>query len=146
MDMAHLLKLGARLFSESGTNAGHLAQDEIVDALSSLLGGNPDGSGIDLGALLENLNSAGLMELAQSWLGDGDNAPIANDQLTRVFGQEKIDVFARQLGLPPTDAESGLTQAIPGMVDNASRGGTLLELTGGPEGLLGMVSKLFGRS
>ncbi|MBY5922014.1 YidB family protein [Ferrimonas balearica] len=146
MDMAQLLKLGAQLFSESGTNAGHLAQDDIIGALASLLGGNADGSGIDLGSILESLNGAGLMELAQSWLGDGANAPISGEQLTQVFGQQKIDGFARQLGLQQADAEAGLTQAIPAILDSASSGGSLLELAGGPQGIMGMISKLFGKS
>ncbi|MBW3165096.1 YidB family protein [Ferrimonas balearica] len=146
MDIAQLLQMGARLFSQSGVNAGNLAQDDIVSALAGLLGGNADGSGIDLGAILESLNGAGLMDLAQSWLGDGENAPFSTDQLGQVFGQDKLSGFANQLGLDQADAENGLTQAIPAMLDSASSGGNLLELAGGAEGILGMVSKLFGKS
>ncbi|MBY5992853.1 YidB family protein [Ferrimonas balearica] len=146
MDIGQLLQLGAKLFAQSGPNTGNLNLDDITSALAGLLGGNADGSGIDLSGILESLNGAGLMDLAQSWLGDGANAGFSVEQLGQVFGQDKLSGFAQQLGLDQAEADNGLTQAIPAIIDNASSGGNLLELAGGAQGLMGMVGKLFGKS
>ncbi|MBY6186157.1 hypothetical protein KUV89_05930 [Marinobacter hydrocarbonoclasticus] len=146
MAIAQLLQLGARAFSQSGTNAAHLPEENVVAALANLLGGDADGTGIDLSTLLERLSSAGLMNLAESWLGDGDNAPLTAPQLSRALGQDKLTSFATQLGLEQSDAEAGLVQAIPAIIDKASSDGQLLELSGGAEGIMGMVGKLFGKS
>jgi uncharacterized protein YidB (DUF937 family) len=91
------------------------------------------------------MQSSGMADIAASWLGDGENDKISSDQVTNIFGQDKISDFASKLGLSDDEAVGGLRDALPGMVDKASSGGSILDSIGGIEGALGMASKMFGR-
>lgn len=144
MNMENLLKLGAQAFmnklGSGGDNQLQLAS--VVSALSGLLGNKGQ---LDLSGLLSNLDGSGLANLAQSWLGDGANASVSADQIMQLFSRDKLGAFARQLGLGQDQAVSGLQDAIPAIMDNASSGGKLLDSLGGASGLMGMAASLFGR-
>lgn len=144
MDLNSVLRMGAEIFQkQAGAPAQGLPIEAIVQALMGLLG---DGSGkLDLAGLVQKFSSGGLASLAQSWLGDGTNAPLGGAQLMQVLGSGAIGDFAKQLGIDTGVATQGLEAAIPAIVDKASSGGNLLEAAGGVEGLMGMASKLFGR-
>ncbi len=147
MDMADLLKMGASAFmnsNRSGDAGSGLDLDTLTSALSGLTGGNSEG-GFDIGSLLQNMQSGGLADIAQSWLGDGDNADISDEHVTQIFGEDKISEFASQLGVSQEEAVGGLRDALPQMVDNASSGGSLLDSIGGISGALDIAGKLFGR-
>jgi len=147
MDMGDLLKMGANAFIQSklsGDNGSGLDLGSLTSALSGLTGGGSDG-GFDLGSLLGKMQSGGLADVAQSWLGDGDNAPIEDNQIKDLFGSDKISDFASQLGLSEEEAVGGLRDALPQVVDNASSGGSLLDSIGGISGAMDMAGKLFGR-
>ncbi|MDX2452120.1 YidB family protein, partial [Desulfosarcina sp.] len=83
--------------------------------------------------------------VAKSWLGDGNNESVSTDQITNMFGSDKISEFAGKLGLSEDEAAGGLSEALPQMVDKASSGGSLLDSMGGLSGALGMAGKLFGK-
>ena len=145
MNVDELLKMGATLFSKSnlsGDAGSNLDINSLASALSSLSG---SGGSFDFGALINNLDSGGLGDLAKSWLGDGANASISPEQLSNVLGSDKIAAFASQLGISEAEAAGGLSEAIPEMVNNASSGGSLLDSIGGVEGALGLANKLFGK-
>ncbi len=147
MDMGDLLKMGASAFmnsNRSGDAGSGLDLGSLTSALSGLTGGGSDG-GFDIGSLLGNMQSGGLADIAQSWLGDGDNAEISDEHVTQMFGQDKISEFASQLGVSQEEAVGGLRDALPQMVDNASSGGSLLDSIGGISGAMDLAGKLFGR-
>ncbi len=142
--MDELLQLGAKMFSKSnlsGDAGSNLDMGSLASALSGLTGGS---GGFDLGALINNLDTGGLGDMAKSWLGDGANAGISPDQISNAIGSDKITEFASKLGLSTEEAAGGLSEALPQMVDNASSGGSLLDSFGGVEGVLGLAGKLFG--
>lgn len=146
MNIENLLNIGAQAFLSKlggGGNDQQLSLQSITGALSGLLGG--DKGQLDLSSLLSNLDGAGLAGLAQSWLGDGANSSISGGQITQLFSQDKLSSFASQLGLGQDQAVSGLEDAIPAIVDNASSGGKLLDSAGGVSGLMDMAKGLFGR-
>lgn len=148
MDMGDLIKMGATMFIQSklsGDNGSGLDLSSLTSALSGLAGGNSSGGGLDIGSILGNMQSGGMADLAASWLGDGDNKDISSDQVTNIFGSDKISDFASKLGLSEDEAVGGLRDALPQMVDKASNGGSILDSIGGIEGALGMASKIFGR-
>ena len=133
------MKLGVKLLaSKLGNNVN---SDQLVNVLGSLLGGNSNSNGLDLGSLLGNLENSGLGDIAQSWLGDGQNDEISESQLEGLFGQEKIQEIASQLGTDQHDLLAGLKEAIPQMVDKSSSGGSLLDSVGGISGLASIASK-----
>ena len=148
MDMVELLKMGAKTFinsKKSGAAGSGLDIDNLTSAISGLIGGSRSSEGIDLGSLVSKMNSGGLGAIAQSWLGDGDNAPVSPDQVSNMFGADKISEFASKLGLSTEEAAGGLSEAVPRMVDKASTGGSLLDSIGGVSGAIGLAGKLFGK-
>ena len=56
--------------------------DAIGDVMGSLLGGGAEGGagGLDLGGLVNGLKEKGLGDVADSWLGDGENADDKGDK------------------------------------------------------------------
>ena len=147
MDMTDLLKMGASAFmnsNKSGDAGSGLDLGSLTSALSGLTGGGDEG-GFDIGSLLGKMQGGGMAEVAQSWLGDGDNAPIEGNNITEMFGSDKISEFASKLGLSEEEAVGGLQDALPQIVDNASSGGSILDSIGGIGGAISMASKLFGR-
>ena len=147
MDMTDLLKMGASAFmnsNRSGDAGSGLDLSSLTSALAGLTGGDDEG-GFDIGSLLGKMQGGGMAEIAQSWLGDGDNAPVEEDHIKDLFGADKISEFASKLGLSEEEAVGGLRDAVPQIVDKASSGGSILDSIGGIGGAINIASKLFGR-
>ncbi len=141
-----LMKIGTQMLMSKmvGGNAGN-----AVSALTGLLGGSKGEDGTatpDIGGLIAKMqgNETGgdITDLAASWLGKGDNETPSLDQLKSLFGGEKIAAFAAEMGTDEATAVSGLQEALPNMVDQASPDGNLLDSLGGIGGLASMASKL----
>ncbi len=146
--MGDLLKMGASAFIKSkmsGDAGSGLDLGTLTSALSGLTGGNDSNGGFDIGSILGNMQGGGMADMAQSWLGDGDNQPMEDSNVMDMFGADKIRDFASQLGMSESEAVGGLRDAMPEMVNNASSGGSLLDSIGGIGGAISMASKLFGR-
>ncbi len=143
MDLNDIIKMGADAFSNSqgsGQAGSALDANAIVSALSGLISGS---GGLDISSLIGSMQSGGLGEVLQSWLGDGTNTAISGQQIGDILGSDKVADFASQLGLSQDEAIGGLQDALPKMVDNASSSGSLLDSIGGIEGAMGLASKLF---
>lgn len=112
--------------------------DAMGDVVGNLLG---KGDSMDLGSLVGGLKEKGLGDVADSWLGDGENAEISADQLKDVIGSEKIAQAAQKLGTDEGSLLDGLKDALPQIVDKSSKGGSLLEGLGGLGALGGMAKK-----
>ncbi|MFT6408478.1 MAG: hypothetical protein ACJAQ6_001897 [Arenicella sp.] len=137
MDM---MKLATQLLaSKLGGNAGQ-SNDMVESVIGNLLGGS-GGSGIDLGSLVGNLQNSGLGDIAQSWLGDGENNGISRSQIESMLGSDKIQSAARELGADQNDLLRGLQNMLPQVVDKSSSGGSLLDSVGGIGGLASLASK-----
>ena len=125
MDIATKM-LGDKLGGAGGDN------DLLKGALGKLIGG---GDGLDLGSLVGGLKEKGLGNIADSWLGDGDNEGISAGQLKDVLGGDKVAEAASALGADEDSLLDGLKDLIPQMVDKSSKGGSLLDSLGGLGGL-----------
>jgi len=146
MDINSLLKMGADVFANSqrsGSTGSALNSDALMSALSGLAGGA--NGGLDISSLIGSMQSGGMGDILQSWLGDGDNTSVSGQQISEMLGNDKISTFASQLGLSEEEAVGGLQDALPQMVDKASSGGSLLDSIGGIEGAIGLAGKLFSR-
>lgn len=131
-----LMKLGTQLLASklgSGADSG-----AITSALGGLLSGSGGQAG--LGGIIAAMQGKGLGDIAESWLGDGDNADISTDQVREVVGSDKIADMASQLNTDEGSLLDGLKDALPQIIDKSSSGGSLLDSAGG---LLGMAKKLF---
>jgi uncharacterized protein YidB (DUF937 family) len=79
----------------------------------------------DLAGLVAALEQGGLGPQVKSWLGNGDNMPITEDQLKAVLGNTQLQEFARHLGLPVDQTLAMLAKYLPDIVDKASPNGVL---------------------
>jgi uncharacterized protein YidB (DUF937 family) len=111
-------------------------------ALDDLVGGS---GGFDLGDIVGKFTGSGgdLASKAKSWLGDGGNEAVSASEIQDAIGSDKIEAFARKLGIGTEEASSGLSQILPDLIDKSSKGGNLLDSVGGVSGLAGMASKFF---
>lgn len=121
---------GANNSSEAGS-----ALDELVDGDKSF----------DLGDIVGKFTNSGgdLASKARSWLGDGANESISPSQLQDAIGIDKIESFAKKLGIGTEEASGKLSEIMPELIDKSSSGGSLLDSVGGVKGLRGLASKFF---
>ena len=112
--------------------------DAVGGVLDGLLG---QGDKMDIGSLISGFKDKGMGDVAESWLGDGENAPVSTDQLKEVLGGDQVAEAAAKLGTDEGSLLSGLQDALPQLVDKASSGGSLLDSVGGIGGLAGMAKK-----
>ncbi|MFH4355115.1 MAG: YidB family protein [Neisseriaceae bacterium] len=80
-----------------------------------------------LSKLIGKFDSANLGHLAQSWVGDGENAPLGMSQVKSVFGESWLKKFAGQLGLKPLFLTMLLSYLIPRLVNSITKEGKLPE-------------------
>ncbi len=128
-----LLKMGQQLLGDKlGDNAG-----SMMEALSGLT----SGEGLDLGGIMEKMKAGGMSEQLDSFMGDGENQEITEDQVKSAFGEEEIANVASKLGVDSDTAASQLKDVLPSLLDKASSGGNLMEslTSGGASGLLDMA-------
>ncbi len=97
-----------------------------------------DGKSGGLGGLMEKFNQAGMGDVAKSWVGTGENAPISGDQLGQVLGGDMMDDLASKLGMSQGDAAGSLAQMLPGLIDKLTPNGQA------PAGGLGNSGDLMG--
>ena len=111
------------------------ALDELVDGDKSF----------DLGDIVGKFTNSGgdLASKARSWLGDGGNESISASQVQDAIGLDKIEAFARKLGIGTEEASGKLSEIMPELIDKSSTGGSLLYSIGGAKGLGGLASKFF---
>lgn len=76
-----------------------------------------------LGALLEQLQASGLDDVVRSWLGGGENKPVHPEHLGNALGQDKVGQMADKAGCSENDLLSQLARALPGLIDNLTKGG-----------------------
>lgn len=111
----------------------------IAGVMNKLIGG---GDKMDIAGLMSGLQAKGLGDVAGSWLGDGENAEISEDQLKDVLGEADVAEAAAELGTDESSLLASLKDALPQMVDKSSQGGSLLDSVGGLGGLAGLAKKV----
>lgn len=92
-----------------------------------------------LQGLLAKLQSGGLGDAVQSWIGTGANQPVSGDQLGGALGPDLMGMIASQLGGSPQQASGTLAEVLPGLIDQLTPKGQLPTDNdlGGLGGLLG---------
>ncbi len=78
-----------------------------------------------LGGLLNQFQQNGHGNVAQSWVGNGQNAPATSTQITQALGPDTIRELAQRLGLPEEEVASRLSQELPQVVDKLTPQGRL---------------------
>ena len=108
----------------------------LPGGLGGLLAGGAAGSVVSggLGDLLKQLQQGGQSETANSWVGKGQNKPIAPGDLASALGADQINQLATQSGMSRDELLNGLSQYLPQVVDHLT-----------PDGRLPNESELSGR-
>ena len=75
--------------------------------------------------LIDRFRGAGLGHVADSWVGQGPNQPVAPEQLQQVFGEDQINQWSHQTGMPKSGLLGALAQYLPQAVDHATPNGKL---------------------
>jgi uncharacterized protein YidB (DUF937 family) len=78
-----------------------------------------------LGGLLDKLQTGGLGNVANSWIGSGQNQPVSPGQLGSALGPGILKTLAQQTGLSEEDLTKQLSQILPGVVDKLTPNGRL---------------------
>jgi uncharacterized protein YidB (DUF937 family) len=78
-----------------------------------------------LNGLIEKLKSSGLGDQVSSWVGTGENAKIDPTKLTQALGTEQIAALAQKAGVTVEQAQQGITDLLPGVIDKLSPAGQL---------------------
>jgi uncharacterized protein YidB (DUF937 family) len=101
--------------------------DMMKGGLGGLLAGGAAGSILSggLGDLLKQFQQAGQGDAANSWVGKGENKPIAPGDLASALGADQIDSIASQAGMSRDDLLKGLSQYLPDVVDQLTPDGRL---------------------
>ena len=101
--------------------------DMLKGGLGGLLAGGAAGSILSggLGDLLNQLQKGGQGEVANSWVGKGENKPIAPGDLANALGADQIDSIASQAGLSREELLKGLSQYLPNVIDHLTPDGKL---------------------
>ncbi|MER9231665.1 YidB family protein [Mesorhizobium sp. M0622] len=121
-----MIALGALLVGKllSGRSADQPEQAQIPapvppDTTASADGGLLGG----LGGLLDRLKDAGHSNVANSWVGTGQNQPINPGDLGNAIGPQVIQEIAQRTGLDQQELLKQLSAALPGIVDRLTPNG-----------------------
>lgn len=109
--------LGGMLGNTGGGLGG--GQGGLGDLIAGAGGAN------GLGALIEQFTRAGHGGTIDSWIGQGQNRPIAPHDLGAALGPETVGQLSRQTGMGSSDLLSQLSQLLPGVVDQLTPHGRL---------------------
>lgn len=115
--------------SEHGVHANGVSTGAALPGgwLSRLLGGGEAGSTLSggLGDLVKEFQQNGQGDKAISWIARGANRPISPSELEQALGEEKIGWLTQETGISRDELLSGLSRALPEMVDKLTPDGRL---------------------
>ena len=101
------------------STAGGLAGGGLGGLLSGLGGAGA------LGALISHFQQKGLGPQVNSWIGHGQNEPVAPDQVAHALGEDNVRELQEQTGLPRESLLSELAQTLPQAVHELTPQGRL---------------------
>lgn len=93
----------------------------LAGALGGMLASNGPSGG--LGGLVEKFSQAGLGSVIGSWIGQGDNAPISENQLHNALGNDVVSGIASKLGINVTTLLPMLVTMLPALIDKLTPDG-----------------------
>ena len=110
---------------------------DIMSQLATMLTGK-GGDGMGLSRLLDQFKGAGLGDKADSWVGNGENAPLDPDDVEKAIGSERLAEMSKQTGESVGALKTDLSKMIPDAVNKLTPDGKVPD----PGDLLNMVKGL----
>ena len=114
---------------------GQQGQQGGVQAISQLFGGT------GLNGIVSTLQSNGMDQHVQSWIGTGQNMPVSGSDITNVVDPQRLTQMAQQQGMTPDEMSNHVAQALPGLVDQATPNGQVPRQGGSVDSLMGMFNR-----
>ena len=125
----------------AASGAGGLGGLGGLGALAGSLGGLGG-----LAGLADKFQQNGMGDIMNSWIGTGENKPVAPDALGGLLGNDMVAGMAKQLGVNNNDLLSQLSQMLPQVVDKLTPQGQMpaggIGGAGGPD--LGQLAGMLG--
>ncbi len=78
-----------------------------------------------LSGVLQSFQQSGHGDVINSWIGHGQNQPIAPDQLHQALGPDAVNNLSRLTGLPQDQLLAELSRVLPGVVDKLTPNGRM---------------------
>ncbi len=128
-----------------GALGGGGDNSQLMSVVMGMLNGNENEEGNAMGNLLEQFQQGGLGDAVQSWLGSGENMPISAEQLSSVFGSDKIAEIAQQAGVSTDDISGQLADLLPQAVDKLTPDGQVPSGSLDLGSLTSMLGGMLGR-
>lgn len=103
----------------SAASAGGGLGDLLKGGLGNLFAGGAAGGVLSggLNDLLKQFEQSGQGDVAKSWVGSGPNKTISPADLANALGQDRINTLMAQSGMSRDELLNGLSQHLPGLVD-----------------------------
>jgi uncharacterized protein YidB (DUF937 family) len=105
--------------------AGYQNRDKIGDFVKGLSDQQSETAKGGLGGLIDQLKKAGQGEVADSWVGTGENKPISEPHLEQALGDDLVESLVKQTGLSREELIARLIKTMPAAVDKMTPNGTL---------------------
>ncbi len=96
-----------------------------------------------LSGLLGQFGAGGLGDIAESWVGKGDNKGISAAQIKTVLSSEEVQGVADKLGISPDMAADKLAEVLPGVVDKLTPDGVVPDPDALSDKLTGFLKSQF---
>ncbi len=145
---------GSLLNGQGGAQGGDSAQAMLGGLLQQFGGGSGNAQGLlaaamnlvqqqgGLEAIVQKLQSGGLGDVVQSWVGTGANAPVTGTQLQNALGGDVVQSVATQAGVSPEAASNGLASVLPELVNQLTPGGSMPSNSGDLlKSVMGMLNR-----
>jgi uncharacterized protein YidB (DUF937 family) len=127
-----------------GQDNGGDIKSKLMQAAIAMLADSAKNGGLQ--NLLSSFQSAGLGDIVNSWISNGQNLPISASQIMQALGGDRVGELAQSAGVSQSEAASGLADLLPGLIDKMTPNGQIPDQGDfNPAQLLGMASSLFGK-
>lgn len=111
--------------------------------LTQLLGSAQGAAGGGLPGLLAQLENAGLGQQVSSWIGPGENMPIAAEHILAAIPAEQLDEWAAKVGVSHEQLATVLAEVLPHAIDHATPSGELPAAGASAPDLSGLLGRFF---
>lgn len=71
------------------------------------------------------LQTHGLGDTVNSWIGKGENQPISAESLQQVFGSGTLAEMAARVGMSPEELSRQMSRFLPAAIDQLTPDGTI---------------------
>ena len=136
--LGEILGGGSSAAPAPGSSRTRAPNDETDGGLGDILGGilggrSPGGatagrrgSGLDeLSDIVDRFDKNGQGDIAQSWVGPGENKQVSPAQMGAVLDPGAVDQLAEATGIDRDELLAGLARTLPGVVDRLTPDGRL---------------------